>query len=374
MRELLDLDDQLLTLKPTPNRGDCLSLLGVAREVAAVSGAPLRMPEMKAVRPSVTEKFPVALDAPQACPRYCGRLVRGVNARAATPEWMVRRLARSGIRSISALVDITNYVMLELGQPLHAFDFARLEGGIRVRFAKAGEKLTLLNGSKPELGPDYLVIADERKAVALAGIMGGLDTAVGDATREVFLESAFFAPDVIAGKSRAAGFRVGLGLPFRARSRFRWNDQRPRTRDPARHRNLRRGRGSGQRSSGAAARARSGAIEDKTRRAAARHPPRTGAGERYPAAAALRVLGGGRRIPGHAPDVPLRHRDRRGSRGGARPDPRLRQDSAATPTAPAIMLPVEETRRDVSALRTILVHRDYQEIVSYSFVDAAVGA
>src|SRR6185436_19070308 len=128
------------------------------------------------------------------------------NAKAATPEWMARRLVRSRLRPISALVDITNYVMLELGQPLHAFDFARLEGGIHARFAKPGEKLTLLNGTTPDLDPGYLVIADERKAVALAGIMGGLDTAVSDTTRDVFLESAFFTPEVIAGKSRVLGF------------------------------------------------------------------------------------------------------------------------------------------------------------------------
>jgi phenylalanyl-tRNA synthetase beta chain len=206
VRELLDLDDQLLTLKPTPNRSDCLSVLGVAREVGAVTGASLRMLEIRPVRVTVTERLPVALEASQACPRYCGRILRGVNARAPTPEWMTRRLARSGIRSISALVDVTNYVMLELGQPLHAFDLTKLEGGIRVRYAKPGEKLTLLNGTTPELGPDWLVIADERKAVALAGLMGGLETAVTETTRDVFLESAFFAPDVIAGKSRVLGF------------------------------------------------------------------------------------------------------------------------------------------------------------------------
>src|SRR5688572_30341777 len=161
-----DLDDWVLTLKPTPNRGDCLSLVGVAREVAAVTGAPLIQPDVKTVRATITDRLSVTLDAPQACPRYCGRLVKGVNASATTPEWMARRLACSGIRPISALVDITNYVMLELGQPLHAFDAARLDGGIRVRYAKAGEKLTLLNGSEPVLSPAFLVIADESKAIA----------------------------------------------------------------------------------------------------------------------------------------------------------------------------------------------------------------
>src|SRR5687768_14049365 len=209
-----DGDDWLLTLKPTPNRGDCLGVLGVAREVAAVTGAPLILPDIKPVRAAIADRLAVTLEAPQACPRYCGRLLKGVDAAVVTPEWMARRLAGSGIRPISALVDITNYVMLELGQPLHAFDAARLEGGIRVRFARAGERLELLNGETPKLGPDYLVIADEKKAVALAGIMGGAGTAVGDDTRDIFLESAYFAPDVIAGKSRVLGFGSDSSFRF----------------------------------------------------------------------------------------------------------------------------------------------------------------
>jgi phenylalanyl-tRNA synthetase beta chain len=181
-------------------------VLGLAREVSAVTGASLIPPEWRAVRTTIPDRLGVTLEAPRACPRYCGRLVKGVNASAATPEWMTRRLQRSGIRAISALVDITNYVMLELGQPLHAFDAARLDGGIRVRYARAGEKLTLINGTTPPLTPDFLVIADEAQAVALAGIMGGLDTAVSDATRDVFLESAFFSPDAIAGRTQSLNF------------------------------------------------------------------------------------------------------------------------------------------------------------------------
>src|SRR5574340_377427 len=137
IRTLLDLDDQLLTTKPTPNRGDCLSILGMAREVAAITGASMKTVPVGPVRHAIGDTLKIVLDAPQACPRYCGRLVRGVNAGATTPQWMVQRLARSGIRAISAIVDITNYVMLELGQPLHAFDAAKLDGGIRVRFAGA---------------------------------------------------------------------------------------------------------------------------------------------------------------------------------------------------------------------------------------------
>jgi phenylalanyl-tRNA synthetase beta chain len=155
-----DRDDWVFTTKPTPNRGDCLSISGIAREVSAVTGAPLTPAEVKAMRAGITDRLSVTLEAPQACPRYCGRIVRGVNANAATPEWMTRRLAASGIRPVSALVDITNYVMLELGQPLHAFDAAKLDGGIRVRHARAGEKLTLLNGEALALDTGLLVIAD----------------------------------------------------------------------------------------------------------------------------------------------------------------------------------------------------------------------
>jgi len=214
VRDVLDLDDQLLTTKPTPNRGDCLSILGVAREVAAVTGVSIKAPQARDVAAVIPDTLGITLEATEACPRYCGRLVRGVDATAATPAWMKRRLERSGVRSISAIVDITNYVMLELGQPLHAFDASTLEGGIRVRYARPGEKLELLNGETPKLDSRYLVIADDRKAVALAGIMGGAATAVTEATREIFLESAFFTPDVIAGKSRLLGFGSDSSFRF----------------------------------------------------------------------------------------------------------------------------------------------------------------
>jgi phenylalanyl-tRNA synthetase beta chain len=214
LRELLDLDDQVLTTKPTPNRGDCLSIAGIAREVAAITGAAAQAPAVASVSPTHSDKLEVVLDASEACPRYCGRLVKGVNAKAPTPHWMRSRIERSGVRSISAIVDITNYVMLELGQPLHAFDAGKLEGAIHARFAMGGETLELLNGETPKLDPDYLVIADDEKAVALAGIMGGAATAVSDATTDIFLESAFFAPAVIAGKSRALGFGSDSSFRF----------------------------------------------------------------------------------------------------------------------------------------------------------------
>jgi phenylalanyl-tRNA synthetase beta chain len=214
IREYLDLDDHIFTTKPTPNRGDCLSILGMSREVSAVTAAPTQAPRIKPVEAAIQDKLTVTLDAPAACPLYCGRLVKGVNAKALTPRWMRSRLERSGIRSISAIVDITNFVMLELGQPLHAFDAARLGGGMHVRFAQPNETLELLNGETRELGPDYLVIADEKKAVALAGIMGGSQTAVDDGTQDIFLESAYFAPDTIAGKSRALGFGSDSSFRF----------------------------------------------------------------------------------------------------------------------------------------------------------------
>ncbi len=214
VRDVLDLDDQLLTTKPTPNRGDCLSVLGMAREVAALSGAAMRWQAPAAVAVTIGDVVNVKVDAPQDCPLYCGRLIRGINAVATTPEWMARRLARSSIRSISAVVDITNYVLLEMGQPLHAFDAAQVRGGINVRRARAGESLVLLNGNKLELSPKHLVIADAEKPLALAGIMGGEHSGVGAGTRDVILESAFFAPEVIAGKTRELGFGSDSAFRF----------------------------------------------------------------------------------------------------------------------------------------------------------------
>ncbi|WP_300455418.1 phenylalanine--tRNA ligase subunit beta [Accumulibacter sp.] len=206
IRRHLDLDDRLLTLKLTPNRADCLSLEGVAREVAALTGAPARFIDVEEVAATLPHSRPVLLDAPAACPRYCGRIIAGVNAGALTPAWMRRRLERSGIRPISALVDITNYVMLELGQPLHAFDNARLSGALHVRMARAGEEIVLLNEQTLALQDDILLIADELRPVAMGGIMGGEESGISLATTEVFLESAFFAPQAIAGRARRYGF------------------------------------------------------------------------------------------------------------------------------------------------------------------------
>jgi len=202
VREYLDLDDQLFTLKLTPNRGDCLSIQGVAREVAAITGATLDLPASVAVPARVTDTPQITIDAPAACPRYCGRIVRGVNSLAVTPAWMQRRLARSGVRVLHPVVDITNYVLLELGQPMHAFDRAKLKGGLAVRLATAGETLELLNGQTVKPDSDTLLIADASGPVALAGIMGGQGSAVDATTTDIVLEAAHFAPAAIAGRAR----------------------------------------------------------------------------------------------------------------------------------------------------------------------------
>jgi phenylalanyl-tRNA synthetase beta chain len=222
IRDHLDLDDHLITLKLTPNRSDCLSLHGIAREVAALTGASLHAMPDASFKQASNRNCNAKVTASAACPRYTGRVIAGVNAKSVTPVWMVRRLERCGLRSISALVDVTNYVLLELGQPLHAFDLAKLHGDIEVRFARDGESLQLLNEQRITLQSDMLVIADSKSPVALAGVMGGADSAVDDTTTDIFLESAYFAPSVIAGKSRRLGFgsdsayRFERGVDFAA--------------------------------------------------------------------------------------------------------------------------------------------------------------
>jgi len=206
IRQYLDLDDNQFELKLTPNRADCLSLLGIAREVGAITGAATCLPVVPEVPATIADTRAVVLDAPEACPLYCGRVVKAVNAKAPTPEWMKRRLERSGIRAISALVDITNYVMLELGQPLHAFDNTRLDGTVHARLAKPEEKLLLLNEQTIAVDTDVLMIADDVKPLAMAGIMGGEESGITLETSELFLESAFFAPKAIAGRARRYGF------------------------------------------------------------------------------------------------------------------------------------------------------------------------
>ncbi len=371
VRQILDLDDVLFTTKPTPNRGDCLSIVGVAREVAALTGTAYKPPHRAAVRAEHSGAVPVKLEAPDACPRYCGRMVVGVRADATTPEWMAQRLLRSGLRTISAIVDITNYVMLEQGQPLHAFDARKLSGGITVRSAEAGESIELLNGETVKLDPRHLVIADDRQAVALAGIMGGAATAVDGETADIFLESAFFQPDVIAGKSRELGFgsdssyRFERGVDYAA------------TRD-------------------ALDRATELVLEicggkaGPVTEALATLPRRTPVPLRLPR---VRRLLGVDIEPAVAEDI-LNRLGCQAVRGADhwlvtppsfRFDIAIEEDlveelvrvygydrvPATTPVTAAAMLPLAEESRSYGAIRHLMAGRDYQEVVTYSFVDRA---
>ncbi|MDA1107710.1 MAG: phenylalanine--tRNA ligase subunit beta [Proteobacteria bacterium] len=204
----LRLDDTSIDVSVTPNRGDCLSVAGIAREVAALNQLTLNVPAINEVTPTVPDHLEVIIEAPADCLRYAGRVLRGINRAARTPLWLQERLRRSGMRSISAVVDVTHYVMLELGQPMHAFDLARLHGNIHVRRAVAGEAITLLDGQRITLNADTLVIADDVQVQAIAGIMGGIDAAMSTTSDSLFLESAYFAPQAVAGRARAYGLRT----------------------------------------------------------------------------------------------------------------------------------------------------------------------
>lgn len=209
IRTYLSLDDASIEIGLTPNRGDCLSIAGLARDVSALYDTPVTRPVVPAVAAAHDEVRPVEVSAPAACPRYLGRVIRNVDLSKPTPLWMVERLRRSDVRSIDAAVDITNYVMLELGQPMHAFDLAEINGGIRVRMAEEGEKLVLLDGQEVALRADTLVIADHTRALAIAGVMGGEHSGVNtEKTRDLFLESAFFEPISVAGKARSYGLHT----------------------------------------------------------------------------------------------------------------------------------------------------------------------
>ncbi|MDV4264761.1 phenylalanine--tRNA ligase subunit beta [Acinetobacter seifertii] len=207
IREYLKLDDNVIDISITPNRGDCFSIRGIAREIAVINQLQMNEPEIKSVDATITDEKKVVISTDGA-PRYLGRVVKNVNVKAATPEWMEQALARSGIRTHSILVDVTNYVLMELGQPMHAFDLAKIEGTVHVRQAKSQEKLQLLNDQEVELQEDIMVIADDQKALAIAGIMGGLASSVTDDTADIFLESAFFAPLAIAGRARRFGLHT----------------------------------------------------------------------------------------------------------------------------------------------------------------------
>ncbi|HRA24456.1 MAG TPA: phenylalanine--tRNA ligase subunit beta, partial [Usitatibacteraceae bacterium] len=220
IRAYLDLDDTLLTLKLTPNRGDCLSMFGIARDLAALTGKAHALPPAPVVPPTIAETREVRITDGNACGAYFGRVIRGIDPKAATPDWMARRLERAGLRPKSPLVDITNFVMLERGQPMHAFDHAKLEGAIDVRMARPGEELKLLNEQWAEYLPNLLLITDTSGPVALGGVMGGFDSMVTDTTTEVFFEAAYFAPEAIQGRAKAlqlasdAAYRFERGVDF----------------------------------------------------------------------------------------------------------------------------------------------------------------
>ena len=222
IRKYLDLDDQVFVIKLTPNKADCLSLVGMAREVSAITGAALCAPKWNAPAVSTDDKRKVTVESKELCGRFAGRVIRGVNPQAKTPDWIVQRLSRAGQRSISALVDLSNYVMLEMGQPTHVFDIDKLEGDITVRWAKAGETLELLNGQTVALvGPDSAgklqeagVVADQKGPVALAGIMGGNHCAVSDDTKNIYVEAAYWLPSAIQGRARRFNFSTDAAHRF----------------------------------------------------------------------------------------------------------------------------------------------------------------
>lgn len=213
-REFLALNDVTIDVDLTSNRADCFSLRGMAREVGVLNRADVAEPAVSPVAPTIDANISIEVKAPAACPRYLGRIVKNVNVQAQTPLWMQEKLRRCGIRSIDPIVDITNYVMLEQGQPMHAFDLAKIEGGIVVRLAEQGEKLTLLDGNEAELNADTLIIADHNKALAIAGIFGGEYSGVSTETKDVLLECAFFAPDHIRGRARSYGLHTDSSMRY----------------------------------------------------------------------------------------------------------------------------------------------------------------
>ncbi len=369
LRDYLQLNDSAFTLKLTPNRGDCLSVLGVAREVAAITGAPLNLPVTAPAPAQIQDQVRVTLAAEQACPRYCGQVIHGVNAKAATPPWMQRALERSGLRPISPVVDVTNFVMLELGQPLHAFDLGKIEGNITVRFARAGERLRLLNQQEVELAPDMLLIADDKKPVGLAGVMGGDNTAVTDATADVFLESAFFAPDAVQGRARRltlnsdAAYRFERGVDFAGTSHA-----------------LERAAQLIVRICGGAL----GPVIDERgslplRPAVAVRVARVRRVlgvtiDREKIIQILNKLGGNIEVKDDVVSVvPPTHRfDLAIEEDFIEEIARLRGYDlipAVAPRAPSRMLPASERQRSLELLKQRLVARDYQEIITYSFVE-----
>jgi len=371
LREYLELDDQVMILKLTPNRSDCLSIIGIARDVAAITGAEPCIPKIIPVAEAAQDQIKVSVQAPQACPRYTGRMITNVRATAATPDWMVRRLERCGLRSISAIVDITNYVLLEMGQPLHAFDANKLKGDIQVRMAKPGEQITLLNEQTVELQSDMLVIADDHAAVALAGVMGGDETSVNDFTVNIFLESAFFSPSVIAGKARRLGFSSDSSYRFE-----RGVDYGNTRLALERATNLILEICGGE----------AGPVTEVVTQLPERKPVRMRMDR---LTAVLGISLDAAQVAKLFDQLDFAYQQSQGvfeiSPPSYRFDIRIEEDlieevarlhgydniPALVPHAELRMLPLPEQKPDRSWLRNVLIARDYQEVVTYSFVDAS---
>ncbi|HEV8259620.1 MAG TPA: phenylalanine--tRNA ligase subunit beta, partial [Burkholderiales bacterium] len=375
VREVLALDDKVLTIKLTPNRADCLSVLGLAREVAALTGAPLKPPDTHPVPAANDARFPVRISDPKGCGRFTGRVISNVNARAPTPEWMKQRLERAGQRSISALVDVTNYVMLELGRPLHVYDLDKLSGGIDVRFGRKGEKLKLLNEQVVEIDESVLAITDASGPIGLAGIMGGDSTKADPESRNVFLEAAFFFPDAIAGRARRYNFASDASHRFERGVDFNNNGD-----GIERATRLILDICGGE----------PGPVDDTMAQLPQRRPVRIRVGRAH------KVIG----VPVGAQamahifkrlNLALRREGEGAEEAFLVTPPSYRFDieieedlieevarvygferiPAQPPVAPSAMLPISECRRSLHDLRLHLAAADYQEVVNYSFVDAA---
>jgi phenylalanyl-tRNA synthetase beta chain len=370
-RKLLGLDDHVMTLKLTPNRADCLSVLGVAREVSALTGSPLILPAIKPVAKKNSEKHAVRISAAEGCGRFAGRVIRGVDSSAKTPAWMRERLERAGQRSISALVDVTNYVMLELGRPLHVYDFDKLRGPIDVRWGRKGEKVLLLNEQVVEVDASVLCITDDSGVIGLAGIMGGESTKADAATKNVFLESAFFHPDAIQGRARRYNFSSDASHRFERGVDFANNVE-----GIERATRLILDICGGE----------PGPTADKVARLPKRKPVR------MRAARAQKVIGialSTKEIASVFSRLDFKFKKSGDSFTVIPPsyrfDLEIEEDlieevarihgferiAAQPPRAAALMRPVAEGRRSLHALRESLAAREYREVISYSFVEPA---
>jgi phenylalanyl-tRNA synthetase beta chain len=369
VRRVLELDERILTFKLTPNRADCLSILGIAREVSALTGAALKAPKIKPVPARSKSRQAFRITHAEGCGRFAGRVIRDVNAAAPTPEWMRRRLERAGQRSISALVDVTNYVMLELGRPLHVYDQDKLRGAIDVRWGRKGEKLFLLNGQEVEVDPSVLCITDDSGPIGLAGIMGGESTKAETSTRNLFLESAFFFPDAVAGRARRYNFSSDAAHRFERGVDFDNNVD-------------------GIERATQLILEICGGVPGPTADLVARLPPRKPV--RMRVARARKVIG----LPLTEKEMgrvfkrlrlPFRHKAGRFTvePPSYRFDLEIEEDlieevarvhgfdrlPARPPLAPAAMAAAPESRRSLHALRELLAACDYQEVVTFSFVE-----